>query len=42
MELKVKRYAELFIDYYSVYERKCSEEDRQGEEINISIPGRWF
>jgi hypothetical protein len=31
MELTLKRYAELFIDYYCVYERKCSEKDREGE-----------
>ena len=31
MELTVKRYAELFIDYYYVYERKCYEKDREGE-----------
>lgn len=31
MELTGERYTELIIDYYCVYERKCYEEDRQGE-----------
>jgi|GEM_PF-4778181 len=31
MRLTEKRYAELLIVYYYIYERKCHEEDRQGE-----------
>ena len=31
MEMMGKRYAELLIEYYYIYERKCYEEDRQGE-----------
>jgi len=31
MEMMGKRYAELLIEYYYIYERKCYEEDRQRE-----------